>query len=66
MTDVLRVIEEFNNKHNIKDVIESITGVQIKRKSYVAHFMGEIITMEQVSIQQRIFLLAGRVIVEEG
>lgn len=33
MRDVLRVIEEFNNKHNIKDVIESITGVQIKRKS---------------------------------
>ena len=33
MTEVLRVIEEFNSKHNIKDVIESITGVQIKRKS---------------------------------
>ena len=33
MTDVLRVIEEFNSKHNIKDVIENITGVQIKRKS---------------------------------
>lgn len=33
MTDVLRVIEEFNSRHNIKDVIENITGVQIKRKS---------------------------------
>lgn len=33
MTEVLRVIEEFNSKHNIKDVIESITGVQIKNKS---------------------------------
>ena len=33
MTEVLRVIEEFNSKNNIKDVIESITGVQIKRNS---------------------------------
>lgn len=33
MRDVLRVIEEFNSRHNIKDVIENITGVQIKRKS---------------------------------
>lgn len=33
MTEVLRVIEEFNSKHNVKDVIESITGVQIKNKS---------------------------------
>lgn len=33
MTDVLRVIEEFNNKHNIKNVIENITGVHIKNKS---------------------------------
>lgn len=33
MTEILRVIEEFNSKNNIKDVIESITGVQIKNKS---------------------------------
>lgn len=33
MTDALRVIEEFNNKNNIKDVIETITGIKIKRKS---------------------------------
>ena len=33
MTEISRVIEEFNSKHNIKDVIESIAGVQIKRKS---------------------------------
>ena len=33
MTDVLRVIEEFNNKHNIKTVIESVAGVNIKGKS---------------------------------
>lgn len=33
MRDILRVIEEFNNKHNIKDVIEIITGVHIKDKS---------------------------------
>lgn len=33
MTEVLRVIEEFNNKNNIKDVIERITGIKIKRKS---------------------------------
>lgn len=33
MTEVLRVIEEFNSKHNIKDVIENITGVHIKNKS---------------------------------
>lgn len=30
---VLRVIEEFNNKHNIKNVIEIITGQTIKGKS---------------------------------
>lgn len=33
MGDIKRVIEEFNNRHNIKDVIESITGVHIKDKS---------------------------------
>ena len=33
MTDESRVIEEFNNKNNIKDVIETITGIKIKRKS---------------------------------
>lgn len=33
MTDVSRIIEEFNNRHNIKNVIESITGVHIKGKS---------------------------------
>lgn len=33
MTEILRVIEEFNSKNNIKDVIKSITGVQIKNKS---------------------------------
>lgn len=33
MTDVLRVIDEFNNKHNIKNVVEIITGAHIKRNS---------------------------------
>lgn len=33
MTDVLRIIEEFNNRHNIKNVIERVTGVHIKGKS---------------------------------
>lgn len=33
MADVLKVIEEFNNKHNIKNVIESITGVHIKHRT---------------------------------
>lgn len=38
MTGTKIIIEEFNSKHNIKDVIESITGVQIKRKSLCCPF----------------------------
>lgn len=34
MTEVLKVIEEFNDRNKIRDVIEKITGSQIKGKSF--------------------------------
>lgn len=34
MTEALRIIEEFNNRNSIKAVIETITGTQIKGKSF--------------------------------
>lgn len=61
--NILDIIEEFNNKNKIEDVIETVAGAHIHKNLYVAHCMAGIAQQEQVYIQETIYLLVGQEIV---